>query len=161
MAPVSTLLGRAIRRNAAPSTTDTIDVAAVATVAVTSEQELYPVDHLFDGRSGIGGSCWVAATRGPQTIVLRFHAPTDIRSVVVDSEERSVTCTQQLDMAGWSDHRQAPFDAPPRILHYSPYGPSFHRETWDIAERGVTHVWFRVTPALPDRLATLTAIILR
>ncbi len=158
---MSTLLGRAIRRGAGPSTTDTIDVAAAATVAVTSEQELYPVDHLFDGRSGIGGSCWVAKTPGPQTIILRFHVPIAVTSVIVESEERSVTCTQQLHMAGWSEHRQAPFDAPPRLLRYSPYGPSFHRETWDVADPGVSHVWFRVTPGEPDRLATLTAIILR
>src|SRR4051794_5925598 len=37
-----------------------IDVAATATVLVTSESPDHPIDHAFDGRRGPGGSCWIA-----------------------------------------------------------------------------------------------------
>lgn len=159
---MSSPAGRTIvRTHDGPAPTDIVDVATVATVEVTSENELFPIDHLFDGRSGPGGSCWVAGKPGTQTLVLRFHAPVDIATVTVESEERGITCTQQLDVAGWSEHRQAPFEAPPRVLHYSPYGPSFHRETWEIGQRGVSHLWMRITPAPLTRLATLTALVLR
>lgn len=162
MATSNTPLARAIVRTHAGSVpTDTLDVASLASVEVSSEQELYPIDNVFDGRVGQGGSCWVAASYGAQTVNLRFHAPTDIESVTIESEELGITCTQQIDVAGWSAHREAGFESPARVLHYSPYGPSFHREVWELAERGVTHLWLRVTPAPLLRLASLTAIILR
>jgi hypothetical protein len=158
---VSHSLGRAIvRKYAGPVATDTLDIAGRASVEVTSENELYPIDHVFDGRSGPGGSCWVAGTPGPQTILLRFHAPTNIENLTIESEER-LTCTQEIVVAGWSDDRQSPFGAPPRMLSYTPYGRSFHRETWNIVERGVTYVSFSVVPSPVVRFATLTAILFR
>ncbi len=160
-AAMSRTLGRTIvRKYGGPVPTDTLDIAERASVEVTSEHELYPIDHVFDGRGGPGGSCWVAGTPGAQTVVLRFQVPTDIETLTIESEER-VTCAQQIDVEGWSDARQRPFEAPPRLLHYAPYGLSFHRETWEIAEQGVTHVSLRVLPAPLFRFATLTTILFR
>lgn len=154
--------GRAIvRSHSGVIATDTLDVAALASVEVSSENELYPIDNAFDGRNGAGGSCWVAGKPGAQVVHLRFRAPTEIRSVIVESEECELTSSQQIEISGWIDDRWGPFASPPRVLQYSPYGASFHRETWDISEASVTEILLHVTPAPIARLASLTAIILR
>lgn len=157
------LVARSIaRKHGGLVPTDTLDIAALASVEVTSEQELYPVDHLFDGRNGPGGSCWMASSSGAQIIVLRFHRPiADLETVVVESEERSDTMKQTLELSGWSEQTQRPFERSPVTLEYAPYGSSFHRASWDVPERDVTFLRLRVTPERSRERATLTAIILR
>jgi hypothetical protein len=150
-----------VRKYGGPVPTDTVDVASTASVTVTSENELFPIDHVFDGRSGPGGSCWTAASSGEQTIDLRFRVPVDVASLVLEVEERERTCEVQLDVSLWFDGQPTPTAAPRRVLAFSPYGPSFHRESWTITERGVTHVAIRVTPLSAGRVASLTSIILR
>lgn len=162
MPAVSAVQGRAIvRPRAGVIATDTLDVAALASVEVSSENELYPIDNTFDGRNGAGGSCWVAGKPGVQVVHLRFRAPTEIHTVIVESEEHNLTSSQQIELSGWIDDRWGPFASPPRVLRYSPYGASFHRETWVISEPSVTEILLHVTPAPAARLASLTAIILR
>lgn len=150
-----------VQRHLGEVPTDTLDIAAGAWVEVTSEQELFPVDRLFDGRSGPGGSCWVAAAPGLQTIRLRFRSPTDLASLIVESEERAISSSQRIAITGRSEHHGGAFELAPRVLHYSPYEAGFHRETWLLAERAVTEVSLHVEPAPARRLASLTAIIFR
>src|SRR4051794_10676288 len=76
-----------------------IDVAAVATVLVTSEDPDHPVDHAFDALLGPGGARWVAGEPGEQVLVLAFDAPQAIRRVVLEVEERDVARTQELQLA--------------------------------------------------------------
>jgi hypothetical protein len=61
-----------------------IDIAAVATVLVTSEAAEHPVDHAFDAHRGPGGSRWVAGEPGEQTLILAFDAPQAIRRVILE-----------------------------------------------------------------------------
>src|SRR5215831_4495366 len=51
------------------------DIAALATVGVTSEATDYPIDNAFDSHRGPGGSRWVAGAPGPQRLLLAFDAP--------------------------------------------------------------------------------------
>src|SRR4051794_38406359 len=60
-----------------------IDVAAVASVLVTSEDPEHPVDHAFDAHSGPDGTRWVAANPGEQVLILAFDAPQEIRRIVL------------------------------------------------------------------------------
>src|SRR3954449_6763671 len=76
-----------------------IDVAAVATVLVTSEEPDHPVDHAFDDRRGPGGSRWVAGEQGEQAVILAFDAPRAIRRVALEVEEMEVARTQELQLA--------------------------------------------------------------
>ncbi len=54
--PASTRAGAAGERRPP----DFKDVPAIATVLVTSESPEHPVDHLFDGQDGPGGTRWIA-----------------------------------------------------------------------------------------------------
>lgn len=163
MDPLSPLPGRAIvRKHRGPVPTDILDLSQLARVEVTSEQELYPIDLLFDGRDGPGGSCWVASSMGPQDIVLRFERPLGVLDTIsVESEERSVQHTQTLELGGWSEHTQGEFGGAARPLEYAPYGPSFHRTVWNLGERIVTYIRLRVIPGRPAAYASLTSIVLR
>ena len=84
-------------------TPDEIDIAAVATVLVTSEAPEHPVDHAFDAHRGPGGSRWVAGEPGEQTLILAFDAPQAIRRVVLEVEEPEVARTQELQLAVSTD----------------------------------------------------------
>ena len=76
-----------------------IDIAATATVQVTSEDPAYPIEHVFDHRRGPGGSRWVAAEPGEQTLLLAFDTPQIIHQTVVEVEELEVSRTQELRLS--------------------------------------------------------------
>jgi len=60
-----------------------IDIAACATVAYSSEDRDHPVENLFDGHSGPGGTRWLSAR--PDTIeriVVEFDQPQTISRLV-------------------------------------------------------------------------------
>ena len=83
-----------------------IDVAAVASVLVTSEVPDHPVDHAFDAHPGPGGTRWLAGESGEQVLILAFDAPQAIRRVVLEVEEREVARTQELQLAVSGDGGQ-------------------------------------------------------
>ena len=55
-----------------------MDITATAAVQVTSEDPTHPIDNVFDHRRGLGGSRWVAAEPGEQTLILAFDTPQSI-----------------------------------------------------------------------------------
>src|SRR5947209_8842319 len=84
-----------------------INVAATATVGVTSESPDHPVDHAFDGRRGPGASRWIAGETGEQELILAFDAPQTIRQVGLDVEELEIARTQELHLSTSSDGGQS------------------------------------------------------
>src|SRR5207249_8244982 len=72
------------------------DIAALATVGVTSEAADYPIDNVFDSHRGPGGSRWVAGAPGPQRLLLTFDAPKPLRRHPLEVEERDASRTQDL-----------------------------------------------------------------
>src|SRR5262245_66643648 len=74
------------------------DIAALATVGVTSEAADYPIDNVFDSHRGPGGSRWVAETPGPQRLLLAFDVPQTLRTLRLEVEERDVSSTQELSV---------------------------------------------------------------
>ena len=81
---------------------DVKDIPALATVLVTSEAPDHPVDHLFDASNGPGGTRWIAAADGEQTLVLAFDVPQTIRAVGIEAEEPDVTRTNVLIISCFS-----------------------------------------------------------
>ena len=75
------------------------DIAALATVWVTSEAADYPIDNAFDSHRGPGGSRWVAGTPGPQRLLLAFDAPQTLRQLCLEVEEWDVSRTQEIQVA--------------------------------------------------------------
>jgi len=140
-----------------------IDIPALATALVTSEAPDHPTENAFDGRRGPGATRWVAASDGPQTLILEFGTPQTVRSVELEVEERDVERTQELHLSVSVDGGASWRDLLRQEYHFSPPGTTLERERWSVAEDGVTHFRLRI---VPDRSgascrASLTALILR
>jgi hypothetical protein len=140
-----------------------IDIAAVATVLVTSEDPDHPVDRAFDQQRGPGGGRWVAGEPGEQTLILAFDAPQTIRRILLEVEEPEVARTQELQLAVSGDGGQTYRELVRQEFNFSPPGTTFEREDWAVAAEGVTHlrVWIKPDKGGKPCRATLTSLVLR
>jgi len=140
-----------------------LDVAALATVAVTSETADHPVENAFDHRRGPGGSRWVAETLGEQTLILAFDAPQSIRQVSLEVEETQDSRTQELQLAVSHDGGNTYRELLRQEFNFAPPGTTFEREAWTAAADGVTHLRLAITPDKGGRpcRASLTSLSLR
>ena len=139
------------------------DIAALATVWVTSEAADHPIDHAFDGHRGPGGSRWVAGVPGPQRLLLAFDAPQTLRLLHLEVEERDVSRTQELHVAISRDGGQTYQTLLRQEYTFSPPGTTFEREAWAVPAEGVTHLQLVITPdkgGAPCH-ATLTTLALQ
>src|SRR3954454_7625553 len=127
-------------------TPDEIDIAAVATVQVTSEAPEHPVDHAFDAHRGPGGSRWVAGEPGEQTLILAFDAPQAIRRVILEVEELEMARTQELQLAVSTDGGRTYREVLRQEYNFSPAGATFEREDWAVDAEGVTHLRLVIRP---------------
>lgn len=139
------------------------DIPAIATVLVSSESGDHPVDNLFDGRDGPGGSRWIASADGEQTVILAFDAPQTIGAVGLETEEAHASRTQELCLSLSRDGGQTYRDVLRQEFTFSPGGSTFEREDWRVAADGVTHLRVAIRPdkgSAPGR-ATLTSLTIR
>ena len=138
-----------------------IDIAAVATVLVTSEAAEHPVDYAYDAHRGPGGSRWVAGEPGEQALILGFDVPQAIRRVVLEVEEWEVARTQELQLAVSSDGGTTYREVLRQEYNFSPPGTTFEREDWAVNAQGVTHLRLRIRPDKGDKpcRAMITSLV--
>jgi len=139
------------------------DIAALATVLVTSETADHPIDNVFDTRCGPGGRCWMAATPGEQILILAFDTAQTIRRVSLEVEELEVSRTQELELSVSSDGGQTYRELRRQEYTFSPPGTTFEREDWAVTAEGITHLQLRIKPdkgGKPYR-ATLTSLAIQ
>jgi hypothetical protein len=140
-----------------------MDVSALATAEVTSESADHPVENAFDHRRGPGGSRWVAASTGQQTLILTFDVPQTIQQILLEVEEPRQSRTQELQLAVSQDGGKAYRELVRQQFNFSPMGSTFEREEWTVQVREVTHLRLCITPdkAGGPSLASLTTLALR
>jgi hypothetical protein len=139
-----------------------IDLVSVARVAVSSEQALFPVDNAFDDQRGPGGSCWIAADGGEQTLTLAFDPPQTIRSIVVESEKHGGLHTQDIAVDVADDAKGEVFrELGSRSFGFKPYGPTFQTASWDVIGEPLTRVRLRITPEGRVDRASVTSVVIR
>lgn len=140
-----------------------LDVKTLATVEVTSEAADHPVENAFDHQRGPGGTRWIAATSGEQTVILAFDAPQNIRQVAVEVEETQAARAQELALAVSRDGGNTYRELLRQEFNFSPSGTTFEREEWTIGVDQVTHLRLLIKPDKgggPCR-ASLTSLSLR
>ena len=140
-----------------------LDIVATATVQVTSEDPAHPIEHVFDTRRGPGGSRWVAAEPGEQTLILAFDTPQSIHQTLVEVEEPEVSRTQELRLSVSHDGGQTYRELRRQEYNFSPPGTTFEREDWAVLAEGVTHLqlWMKPDKGGKPCRATLTALVLK
>jgi hypothetical protein len=140
-----------------------LDVPAIAAVQVTSEAEGHPVERVFDGRRGPGGTRWVAGEPGEQVLILVFDAPQAIGQVALEIEELSVSRTQEVTLSLSSDGGRSYRDLVRQEYTFSPSGATFEREVWTVATEPVTHLRLSIRPDKGGGRgrATITSLALR
>jgi hypothetical protein len=139
------------------------DIAALATVWVTSEAADHPIDNVFDTSRGPGGSCWVGAEAGEQTLILVFDTPQTIRTISLEVEETQVSRTQELQLSMSRDGGKTYQELRRQEYNFSPPGTTFEREEWSVTAEGVTHLRLVLNPDKGGRpcRATLTSLALQ
>lgn len=75
------------------------EMAAIATVWVTSEGADAPIDRAFDQSRGAGGSRRVASLPGKQQLILAFDTLQTIRTTSLEVEELEVSRAQVLHVS--------------------------------------------------------------
>ena len=138
-----------------------IDIAASATVYVSSEDSAHPIDNVFDHRRGPGGSHWVAEEPGEQTLLLAFDAPQTIYQIILEVEEPEVSRTQELWLSVSHDGGQTYRELRRQEYNFSPPGTTFEREDWTVSAAGVTHLqlWMKPDKGGKPYRATLTSLV--
>jgi hypothetical protein len=139
-----------------------ISVADVATVQVTSEEADHPIDNAFDHNRGPGGSRWIAAEPGEQTLILLFDRPQTIRKIGLEVEDLAVSRTQELSVSVSSDGGRTYRELVRQEFNFSPPDTTFEREIWSTAATAVTHLRVEIKPDKGGRTgrATLTSLTL-
>lgn len=139
------------------------DIAAIATVLVTSEAADHPIDLAFDNRRGPGGNRWVGEGPGEQTLMLAFDTPQTIRKIRLEVEEQEVSRTQELQVSISYDGGQTYHELLRQEYTFSPPGTTFEREDWSVTAEGVTHLQLMIKPDKGGKRyrATLTSFALQ
>jgi hypothetical protein len=138
-------------------------IPELATVLVTSEAAEHPVDCLFDGHDGPGGTRWVAAVDGEQELILAFDTPQTIQEVGLETEEFQASRTQVLTLALSQNGGRTYREILRQEFNFSPPGTTFERERWTVAATMVSHLRVTVRPDKGGKLgrASLTSLTIR
>lgn len=128
----------------APPVPGGLDVAALATVLVSSEASGHPVENMFDGRPD---TRWLAEDAGEQTLILAFDAAQPLSRVALKIEEQRDTRVQELDLAVSTDGGRAWRELVRQEFNFSPGGATVEAEDWRLPPGLLaTHLRLRIRP---------------
>lgn len=138
------------------------EIAAIATVLVSSEDPNHPIDCAFDGQRGPGASRWIAEQPGEQTLILAFDAPQTIHKILVEIEEPDVSRTQEIALSISRDGGQTYEELVRQEYNFSPSGSTLEHEEWSITGDAISHLQLRIKPDKGGKVgrATLTTVAL-
>jgi hypothetical protein len=143
-----------------PEESQWLDLPRIATVEISSEDDLFPIEHALGASISTG---WRAAVTGPQIIRLRFDSPQEIHRIQIHIVERAAERSQEFALfaeiagAGQQELRRQQFT-------FSPHGTTEELEDIAVTLAHVTSIELRIDP---DRahdprhsahFATLTAL---
>ena len=139
-----------------------LDITAVATVNVTSEDPAHPIDNVFNNHDESGARRWVAEDTGEQCLILDFDKRQTIRQITLVIEETAVQRSQESTISISSDGGRTYQELIRQGYNFSPPGTTCERETWSVSAERVSHLRLQIKPdksGKPSR-ATLTLLTL-
>ena len=120
-----------------------LDVANLAIVEITSEDQAYPIEYALQLRDGKG---WRAAEPGPQVIRLLFDRPQKLNRIWMVFEETEVERTQEFVLKWSPDHGQSFRDIVRQQWNFSPPGTVREIEDYSVELCDVTVLELRILP---------------
>lgn len=140
-----------------------LDIPALATILVTSEDAAHPVDYIFSPQHEQKRQGWVAEAPGEQCLILDFDKPQTLRciSIVIHEEERARS--QELTVSVSDDGGKTYRHLFRQEFNFSPPGTTCEKESWTVSENHVTHLCFWIKPDKGggDAKARMTSVILQ
>jgi hypothetical protein len=137
-----------------------ISIPDVASVLVSSEDSLHPIDHVFDDHNGPGGTRWIAGEVGEQTIIVAFDRPLRLQKVNLEIEEPEMSRTQELSLGISDDGGQRYKEVLRQEYNFSPPDATFEREWWAVPVENMTHLRLIIKPDKGNKhsRATVTSL---
>jgi len=122
-------------------------VTAGATIAYSSEEPAHPVDNMFDGRNGSGGTCWESARENAtETLLIEFDRPQNISRLIFEAEERHLERTQEVRLEVSCDSGVSFRTLLVQEFVFSPRGATFQREDVRRDVKGLSHMRLVIVP---------------
>jgi hypothetical protein len=147
-----------IKHSTGPSETSSLNLDAIATVQVTSEEEAYPIESalLPDSKTG-----WRAASKGTQTIRLIFDNSQKLHRIWLVFEETKYARTQEFVLRWSADNGRSFREIVRQQWNFS--APDSTRETEDytVDLSGVTVLELIIVPDKSNGEAKATLAKLR
>ena len=120
-----------------------LDLATLAMVEITSEDEAYPIECALQLGETRG---WRAAEAGPQIIRLLFDQPQKLKRIWLVFEETEAQRTQEFVLRWSPDHGRSHREIIRQQWNFSPPGTIRENEEYDVDLRDVTLLELRILP---------------
>ena len=118
------------------------DLETIATVEITSEDPLFPIEHALGLAPTTG---WRAAAKGPQFIRLKFDKPTAIHRIHLDFADSAAERSQEFAIYA-SGENNAMREVIRQQFTFSPGGSSEEVEDYTVDLPAVTTLELRIDP---------------
>jgi len=162
MSPASGIRKRLLRDESTTSAGGAreIDICSEAAIAFSSEHHDHPVEQLFDGRSGPGGTRWLSARpNSTEQILVEFDKPQSISRLIFEAEETDCHRTQEVRVEVSFDAAQTYSQILVQEYVFSPGGATFQREDLRFNLEHVSHLRLTIVPNKSGSgTATLTSL---
>ena len=117
------------------------NLAALATIAYSSEDPLFPVENIIDTSTGPGSPKWCAAAVSTnEEIVLEFDQPQSFGRLVFEVEENEYERIQEITIEASYDRGRSFRQLHRQEFSFSPHGATFEREDLNLTVRNISHL---------------------
>jgi hypothetical protein len=141
--------------------TEWLDLDAVATVEVSSEDPAHPVEAaLIDTAAGAAGDGWRASVPGEQFLRLRFDTPRRLTRISILFVEHAAARTQEFAIT-WSADGREYREIVRQQWNFNPAGSTRELEDYRVALDAVSALQVTVRPDIGDRQAVASIARLR
>lgn len=124
-----------------------LDLTTGATIGYSSEEPAHPVDSLFDGRDGRGGTYWESARENiNETLLIEFDHSQNISRLIFEAEECQLERTQEVRLEVSCDGGASFRQLLVQDFVFSPRGATFQREDLRVAVEGASHLRLTIVP---------------
>ena len=124
-----------------------VNLSTGATIGYSSEEPTHPIDNLFDGRDGPGGTYWESSQENrAETLLIEFDQTQTISRLIFEAEERQLERTQEIRLEVSCDGGISFRQLLVQEFVFSPAGATFQREDLRVSLAGASHLRLTVVP---------------